>query len=307
MLRYILRRVLAAALTLFIAATLTFFIMNAVPGDPFASERATTAAAKAAMQAKYGLDLPLTQRYLNYMNSLLHGDMGVSYVQVKNKPVADLIATAFPVSARLGAIAICASIIVGIPLGCISAMYRGKWVDSVMRVLSTLGIAVPGFVVATTLMVVFAAGLKWLPATGLKSSASYIMPVITLALYPACYIARLMRSSLLDTISQDYIRTLRAKGISRTCIVFKHALRNALIPVITYFGPMVASILTGGIIAEHVFNIPGLGRYFVKSIESRDYTIIMATTIFYAFMLIAMTTLCDILYKVVDPRISLEK
>lgn len=248
----------------------------------------------------------LVVQYANYLKNLLHGDFGVSYVQAKNKPIMDIIKQAFPISAKIGAIAVVVATVIGIPLGCLSALRREKWQDNVIRVLSTVGIAVPGFVVATSFMILFAVKLKLVPASGLSSAAAYVLPVITLALSPCSYIARLMRSSMLDVIGQDYIRTARAKGMSEFITTFKHALRNSLIPVITYMGPMIANVLTGGFVVEKIFNIPGLGRYFVKSIESRDYTIIMGVTIFYAAILILMTLVCDIIYKLVDPRIKLD-
>ena len=306
MLKYLVKRIGTAVITLFVAATITFFVMNLVPGDPFMSEKAPTAAAKAAMEAKYGLDKPLVVQYANYLKNLLHGDFGVSYVQAKNKPIMDIIKQAFPISAKIGAIAVVVATVIGIPLGCLSALRREKWQDNVIRVLSTVGMAVPGFVVATSFMILFAVKLKLVPASGLSSAAAYVLPVITLALSPCSYIARLMRSSMLDVIGQDYIRTARAKGMSEFITTFKHALRNSLIPVITYMGPMIANVLTGGFVVEKIFNIPGLGRYFVKSIESRDYTIIMGVTIFYAAILILMTLVCDIIYKLVDPRIKLD-
>ena len=306
MLKYLVKRIGTAVITLFVAATITFFVMNLVPGDPFMSEKAPTAAAKAAMEAKYGLDKPLVVQYANYLKNLLHGDFGVSYVQAKNKPIMDIIKQAFPISAKIGAIAVVVATVIGIPLGCLSALRREKWQDNVIRVLSTVGIAVPGFVVATSFMILFAVKLKLVPASGLSSAAAYVLPVITLALSPCSYIARLMRSSMLDVIGQDYIRTARAKGMSEFITTFKHALRNSLIPVITYMGPMIANVLTGGFVVEKIFPIPGLGRYFVKSIESRDYTIIMGVTIFYAAILILMTLVCDIIYKLVDPRIKLD-
>ena len=306
MLKYLVKRIGTAVITLFVAATITFFVMNLVPGDPFMSEKAPTAAAKAAMEAKYGLDKPLVVQYANYLKNLLHGDFGVSYVQAKNKPIMDIIKQAFPISAKIGAIAVVVATVIGIPLGCLSALRREKWQDNVIRVLSTVGIAVPGFVVATSFMILFAVKLKLVPASGLSSAAAYVLPVVTLALSPCSYIARLMRSSMLDVIGQDYLRTARAKGMSEFITTFKHALRNSLIPVITYMGPMIANVLTGGFVVEKIFNIPGLGRYFVKSIESRDYTIIMGVTIFYAAILILMTLVCDIIYKLVDPRIKLD-
>ena len=303
--KYIVKRVGSALFTIFIAATITFFIMNLVPGDPFMSEKAPSEEVKKALEAKYGLDEPLIIQYKNYMLNLVKGDFGVSYKLQKNRQIVDIIKESFPTSARLGAFAILFAVTIGIPLGCIAALKRNKWVDNFIRVLSTLGISIPGFVVATTTMIIFTVNLKWLPTSGLKGPSSYILPVFPLGFYPMCYIARLMRSSMLESLSQDYIRTAKAKGMSSFIITFKHALRNSLIPVITYLGPLIASVLTGGFVVEQVFNIPGLGRYFVKALNGRDYMVIMGTTIFLATLIIMMNLVCDLLYKIVDPRIKL--
>ena len=306
MIKYLAKRIGTAVVTLFIAATITFFVMNLVPGDPFLTDKAPSEEAREALRAKYGLDKPLIVQYGNYMKNLAQGDLGVSYVQAKNKPIIDIIKQSFPVSAKVGGIAILVAFFIGVPLGCISALRREKWQDNVIRFISTLGIAVPGFVVATTLMLIFAVRLKMVPVSGLSKPSAYILPIIALSLSPMSYIARLMRSSMLDALGQDYIRTARAKGMSEMVTTFKHAMRNSLIPVITYMGPMIANVLTGGFVVESVFNIPGLGKYFVKSIQSRDYTIIMGTTIFYAAILIFCTLICDLVYKAVDPRIQLD-
>ena len=306
MAKFLAKRTATAVITLFIAATLTFFIMNMVPGDPFLTDKAPSEEVRLAMRAKYGLDQPLVVQYKNYIVNLLHGDLGVSYVQAKNKPVTTIIKQSFPVSAKVGGISVALAFVVGVPLGCISALRKDKWQDNIIRFISTLGVAVPGFVVATTLMLVFAAKLKWVPLSGLNKPSAYILPVVALALSPVSNIARMMRSSMLDALGQDYIRTARAKGMSEMVTTFKHAMRNSLIPVITYMAPMIANVLTGGFIVESVFNIPGLGRYFVKSIQNRDYTIIMGTTVFYAAILIFCTLICDIIYNLVDPRIKLD-
>ena len=305
MAKYLCKRLVTAVITLFIAATLTFFIMNLVPGDPFLSDKAPSEEAREALRAKYGLDQPLIVQYGNYLKNLVHGDLGVSYVQAKNKPITDIIAQSFPISARVGSIAILVSFFIGVPLGCISALRRERWQDNTIRVVSTLGVAIPGFLIATLLMLVFGAKLKWFPISGIRKSSGYVLPVIALSLSPMSYIARLMRSSMLDALGQDYIRTARAKGMSAYVTTFKHALRNSILPVITYMAPMIANVLTGGFVVEKIFGIPGLGSYFVKSIQSRDYTIIMGTTVFYAAILILCSLLCDILYKIVDPRIKL--
>lgn len=303
--KYIFKRILMAIFTIFIAATITFFLMKLVPGSPFASEKSNEIAQQALNQ-KYGLDKSIWEQYRIYLDQLLHGDLGVSYKLQKNVPVVTIIKQSFPISAKIGGMAIIFAILFGIPLGCISALKRGKWQDSVIRIVSTLGIAVPSFVIATGSMLLFAIKLKLLPTYGLSTPSSYILPVFTLGFYPMCYIARLMRSSMLDTLGQDYIRTARAKGMSQMVVTFKHALRNSLIPIITYLGPLVAFTLVGGFVVEKVFNIPGLGRYFIKAIDARDYNLIMGTTVFLATFVIFMNLVCDVLYKLVDPRIKLE-
>lgn len=303
--KYIFKRILMAIFTIFVAATITFFLMKLVPGSPFASEKSNEIAQQALNQ-KYGLDKSIWEQYRIYLDQLLHGDLGVSYKLQKNVPVVTIIKQSFPISAKIGGMAIIFAILFGIPLGCISALKRGKWQDSVIRIVSTLGIAVPSFVIATGSMLLFAIKLKLLPTYGLSTPSSYILPVFTLGFYPMCYIARLMRSSMLDTLGQDYIRTARAKGMSQMVVTFKHALRNSLIPIITYLGPLVAFTLVGGFVVEKVFNIPGLGRYFIKAIDARDYNLIMGTTVFLATFVIFMNLVCDVLYKLVDPRIKLE-
>ncbi|HBI91448.1 MAG TPA: ABC transporter permease [Terrisporobacter glycolicus] len=303
--KFVFKRILMAIFTIFIAATITFFLMKLVPGSPFASEKANEIAQQ-ALNEKYGLDKPVFEQYKIYLQQLLHGDLGVSYKLQRNVPVMTIIKQSFPISAKIGAMSIIFAILFGIPLGCLSALKREKWQDSVIRVISTLGIAVPSFVIATASMLLFAIQLKILPTYGLSDPSSYILPVFTLGFYPMCYITRLMRSSMLDALGQDYIRTARAKGMSEFVVTFKHALKNSLIPVITYLGPLVAFTLVGGFVVEKVFNIPGLGRYFIKAIDARDYNIIMGTTVFLATFVILMNLLCDVLYKLVDPRIKLD-
>ena len=303
--KFIFKRVLMAIFTIFVAATITFFLMKLVPGSPFASEKANEIAQQ-ALNEKYGLDKPVFEQYTIYLKQWLHGDLGISYKLQRNVPVLTIIKQSFPISAKIGAMAIIFAILFGIPLGCLSALKREKWQDSVIRVISTLGIAVPSFVIATASMLLFAIQLNILPTYGLSGPSSYILPVFTLGFYPMCYITRLMRSSMLDALGQDYIRTARAKGMSEFVVTFKHALKNSLIPVITYLGPLVAFTLVGGFVVEKVFNIPGLGRYFIKAIDARDYNIIMGTTVFLASFVILMNLVCDILYKLVDPRIKLD-
>lgn len=279
--------------------------MNLIPGGPFLSEKAVTPATQAALEEKYGLNVSKPEQYVNYMNGLLHGDLGLSLKQ-KGRTANDIILSTFPVSARLGGISILVALVIGISLGSLAAMCRGKWGDQLIMVVSTLGIAVPSFVVATTLMKIFGVELKWLPTMGLSTPLHYILPVFTLAFYPMAYITRLMRSSMLDALNQDYIRTARAKGVSKFKMLFKHALRNAIIPIITYAGPLLAYTVSGSFVVEKIFNIPGLGREFINCITGRDYPMVMSTTIFLATLLVLMNVVVDILYKVVDPRIKLK-
>ncbi len=305
MTKYIVKRILFGVLTAFVVATLTFFIMNLVPGGPFLAEKAVTPQAQAAMEAKYGLDKPLFVQYLTYMGDILHGDMGMS-LKKRGFTVNDIIRNKFPVSAKLGLLAVLVSVLIGVPLGSLAAYNRGKALDNIIIVFSTAGIAVPTFLSSTLMMYFLSVKLKLLPSLGLETPSSYIMPVLALSLYPASYIARLMRSSMLDVIGQDYMRTARAKGVSTFKMIFKHALRNAILPVVTYLGPLLAYLMTGSFIVEKIFTIPGLGSEFVAAIPSRDYPLIMGTTIFLACLIIMMNVLVDIAYAFIDPRIKLK-
>lgn len=303
--KYILKRIALAFVTIWAVATITFFLMNLVPGGPFLSEKAISPAATKALEAKYGLDKPMAERYFTYISDAAHGDFGDSLKQ-RGRTVMDIIATKFPVSARLGGMAVVLALCVGVPLGVLAAYKRGTFIDSLFSVIATCGIAVPGFVICTLLLYVFGVKLQWLPTLGLKSAQSYIMPVVALAAYPTSYIMRLMRSSMLDVLGQDYMRTAKAKGLSQKVSLFKHALRNAILPIITYVGPMLAYTLTGSFVTEKIFTIPGLGGEFIKAINGRDYTMIMGTTIFLATIMIVMNVIVDIVYKLVDPRIKLK-
>ena len=305
MVKYAIKRIGMGLLTLFIVATLTFFLMNAVPGGPFVAEKSISKEAQAALEAKYGMDKPLVVQYKNYMLSAVQGDFGWSLKQ-RGRTVSDIIATKFPVSARLGGTAMVVALAVGIPMGCVAAYNRGKWADNAIIFFATCGVAVPSFVTSTLLLYVFGSKLRILPTIGLDTPLHYIMPVIALSFYPTAYIARLMRSSLLDVMGQDYMRTARAKGASNFSILFKHALRNAILPVITYVGPMLAGLLVGSFVVEKIFTVPGLGREFVSAITNRDYTMVMGTTIFLAALVIAINVIVDILYTFIDPRIKLK-
>lgn len=305
MAKYIIKRLLLAAITIFVVATLTFFLMNAVPGGPYEAEKAISPQAKAALEAKFGLDQPLGKQYLTYMNNLLHGDFGPSLKQ-RGREVKDIIFTKFPVSARLGGISVLVALCLGIPLGCLAALNRGKVADSIIIVIATCGIAVPSFVICSVSMYFFGVKMSLLPTVGIATWKHYIMPVFALSFYPTAYIARLMRSSMLDVLGQDYMRTAKAKGVSEAVMLFKHALRNAILPVVTYVGPMLAYTLTGSFIVEKIFTIPGLGGEFVSSITNRDYMMIMGTTIFLATIMVIMNVIVDIVYKLIDPRINLK-
>ena len=281
MFKYIIKRIGLAIVTIWAVATITFFLMNLVPGGPFLSEKAVSPKAMAALEAKYGLDKPLFEQYITYLTDALHGDFGDSLKQ-RGRTVTSIIVTKFPVSARVGGVAVLVALLLGIPLGCIAAMHRGKFLDNLISVISTCGIAVPSFVICTVLMYFLGVHLKILPTYGLTSWKHYVMPVMALSFYPMAYIMRLMRSSMLDVLGQDYMRTCKAKGVSQAVSIFKHALRNAILPVITYVGPMLAYTLTGSFVVEKIFTIPGLGGEFIKAINGRDYTMIMGTTIFLA-------------------------
>ena len=305
MAKYVIKRVAMGIFSVFVVATLTFFIMNLVPGGPFVAEKSISAAAQQALNEKYGLDKPLGVQYVNYMNSLLHGDMGLSLKQ-RGRTVNQIIAEKLPVSCRTAGIAVAVALCLGIPMGCISAYNRGKWADNLIIVLATCGIAIPSFISSVLLLYTFGMNLQILPTIGLNEPAAYIMPVTALAIYPTAYITRLMRSSLMGVMGQHYMRTARAKGVSSVKILFKHALRNAILPIVTYVGPMLAALMTGSFVVEKIFTIPGLGRDFVTAITSRDYTLIMGTTILLATMVIIANVIVDILYKVIDPRIKLK-
>lgn len=305
MARYLVKRVLLAIVTVWLVATLTFSLMFMVPGGPFLAEKAPSQATIEALNKKYGLDQPKIVQYKNYMVNLAKGDMGVSIKQ-RGRTVKDLIFTGFKVSARVGGMAVLVAVCIGVPLGCIAALNRGKWLDNLIVIIATCGVAVPAFVVGTVLMVILSVKLNLLPTYGLTSWKHYIMPVISLAFYPTSYITRLMRSSMLEVMGQDYIRTARSKGVSQAVMLFKHALRNAILPVVTYLGPLIAYTVTGSFVVEKIFTIPGLGNAFISSITGRDYTMIMGTTIFLATIVIFMNLVVDIAYKIIDPRIQLK-
>ena len=302
---YVLKRIGLAILTIWVVITITFFVMHAVPGGPFVGEKATTPAVQAAMEAKYGLDKPVLEQYFTYLGDIvLRFDFGPSLKQ-RGRQVIDIIADGMKVSAKLGLIAAFGALVVGIVLGAVAALRRNKVIDKVIMVITTAFVSMPSFIAGALLLTIFAVSLHLLPANGAQKNG-LILPVVTLALYPMAYITRLTRSSMLDVLGQDYIRTARAKGVPGFKVIFGHALKNSLIPVITYFGPMLAYIVTGSIVVEQIFAVPGIGRAFVNSITGRDYPLIMGTTIILACLSIIMNLVSDLLYKIVDPRIELD-
>ena len=305
MLFYILKRVLLALLTIWIVITVTFFVMHSVPGGPFVGEKAISKEAQAALEAKYGLDKPLWEQYTTYLRDIVtRFDFGPSLKQ-RGRRVIDIIMDGMKTSAKLGLIAAAYAAVLGITLGAVAALRRNTLLDKTIMVITTAFVSMPSFIMGSFLLIIFSTKLGWLPANG-ASQGGLILPIITLGLYPMAYITRLTRSSMLDVLGQDYIRTARAKGVSGTKIIFGHALKNSLIPVITYFGPMLAFIVTGSMVVEQIFAVPGIGRQFVSSITNRDYTMIMGTTIFLASLIVIMNLVSDLLYKAVDPRIEFD-
>ena len=300
---YTLKRFGMALLTIFLVISITFFVMHAIPASPFNSEKAKSDEVIAALEAKYGFDKPVPVQFLNYLKNILHGDFGLSTKWI-GSTVADLISGALPYSARLGLCAASVAIIFGVVLGAIAALNRGNLLDKVIQVATTGLVSMPNFVIATLLLIVFALKLGWLP-TMANQPGGMILPTISLSLYPMAYITRLERSSMLDVLGQDYIRTARAKGVKNFKVIFKHALKNAMGPVVTYAGPMLAYILTGSMVVENIFSVPGLGRLFVNSMLRTDYMMIMGVTIVLATMIVIMNFLADIVYKLLDPRIDL--
>lgn len=305
MLKYILKRVVSSIITIWFVITVTFILMHAIPGGPFTTDRKLPPAVLQNLNVKYGLDKPLSGQYVVYLKDLVHGDLGPS-MTTEGLTVNQVIANSFPASLKVGACAIFFALIIGVILGIIAALQQGKFWDNFCMVISTMGVAVPSMILAPILIYVFAVKLEWLPAVGLDVPSNYIMPAVALGLYYMSFISRLVRSSLVDVIKLDYIKVARAKGLSKGKIILKHALRNSLIPLITYLGPITAGVLTGSFVIETVFGIPGIGREFVQSISNRDYTTTLGVTVFFCVLLIVANFIVDLLYMAVDPRIKLE-
>lgn len=306
MAKYIFRRFISIILTLFILATITFFMMHSVPGGPFDTEKKLPPELEEAMLEKYDLNLPVYQQYFNYMKDLVKLDLGPSFKN-QGEMVNEMIISRFPVSARVGIMAIVMLLVIGIPMGLITGFNSGSIIDRVVIAISTFGIVVPSFVLATILLYIFSVKLQIFPFYGIQDSKGFILPAISLAGFSVAYFAKLTRSSVLDVMSQDYIITADAKGLKKSTIIFKHVLKNAMIPVITVLGPAIASLLTGTFVIEKIFGLPGIGKYFVEGIANRDYGVIMGITLFYALILSIMILIVDLLYAVIDPRIDVKE
>ncbi|MBR6781478.1 MAG: ABC transporter permease [Clostridia bacterium] len=303
MARYFVKRILLAVFTILIICAITFFTMHAVPGGPFNSEKALDPATVNALNERYGLNEPVFVQFINWMKGLLHGDLGVS---LKNgREISRIIGESFPISAKLGLMAMAVALSLGTVLGSLAALMRNKLPDRIIVFMSTLFTAVPSFVLATLLLLIFCITLQWVPVWN-ANDPNYVLPVIALAAYPMAYTTRLAKTSMLDALGQDYIRTAKSKGVSRPKIIFKHALRNSMIPIITYAGPQIAYIITGSMVVETIFTVGGIGSKFITAINDRDYTMIMATTVFLATLMVIANLICDLLYKVVDPRIKFD-
>ncbi|KON91890.1 peptide ABC transporter permease [Rossellomorea marisflavi] len=303
---YLLKRLVSMVITLWLIITLTFFLMHAIPGSPFNEERNTSEAVQKNLEAHYHLDEPLLVQYGLYLKSLMTLDFGPSITK-PSQTVNDLLSRGFPISFELGMITLIIAVISGITLGIVAALRHNGFIDYMAMTFAVLGISIPNFVMATMLIQQFAVYWEILPVATWQSWRHMILPTLALATGPMAIIARLTRSSMLEVLTQDYIRTARAKGLSPWKIVFKHALRNALMPVVTILGTLAAGILTGTFVIEQIFAIPGMGKYFVESINQRDYPVIMGTTVFYSAFLIVMLFLVDVAYGLLDPRIKLHK
>lgn len=302
---YLAKRLLGACVVLWAIITITFGLMHAIPGGPFTQEKKLPPAVMATVEARYHLDEPLWSQYVDYVRHAAVLDLGPSY-KYPGKTVNDIIAETFPVSAQLGIISLLLAIGAGVLAGMAAAWYKNTWIDYAMMIGATLGVSVPSFILAAVLIQLFAFTWPILPAALWKGPAYVILPALALAAQPTAFIMRLTRSSLLDALGQDYIRTARSWGIGTRSLICRHALRNALLPVVSYIGPLAAALLTGSFIVETIFAIPGLGRHFVTSIYNRDYTVILGITIFYSFLIMMMNLLIDVIYPLLDPRITID-
>lgn len=302
MIGYLIRRVLWIIPVLFAVSIITFTLMHAVPGGPWAAEKSLPEATEARLNAKYGLDQPIPVQYVNWVADLIQLDLGPSY-KYRDRTVNDIIADGIMVTVQLGLMAFALSVIVGIPLGVISALGHNRWPDNVSTSISIVGIATPSFVAAIVLILVFSVFLHWFPTNGWKGPETWVLPTVALSLFPIATIARYTRASMLEVTRKDYIRTAQSKGLHDRAVVSRHMIRNALIPVVTILGPILAFLVTGSFIIESVFSIPGIGRFYVTAIAQRDYGVLMATTVIYAFAVAFLNLVVDVLYAYIDPRI----
>jgi oligopeptide transport system permease protein len=303
---WVFKKIVSAALTLFLLSTLTFFLIRVAPGGPFDSDHAWPPEIKANIDRKYGLDQPVTVQYAQWLKDVVHGDFRESF-QYMGRPVTEMIGESLPASLLLGGWALLVSILFGIPLGCLAAWKRGTWLDSSSMFIAVAGISLPSYLVASLLILYFSLHLMWLPPALWEGWDSMILPIATLSLRPLAIIARLTRASMLETLSSDYIRTAYAKGLSPARVIFKHALRNSLIPVLTMIGPLAAGLVTGSFVIETVFQIPGMGRFFVQGVLNRDYPLVMGITLVYGVILIASNFVTDLMYGWTDPRIRIKE
>lgn len=298
------KRIGYAIATLFVLSLLTFFMMRALPGDPFIGERSLPDATMKALEAKYGLDKPVMEQFLIYMKNALHGDFGVS-MSFEGREISDIIADAFPYSFDLGIRSLIFATIMGILLGTLAAVKRGSSWDTVSMLIAIIGVSIPSFLIGALLQYILGVKLKWLPVTGWKTFKHTLLPSFALSFGSIATISRLMRTSMLDVLGQDYIKTAKSKGLSQSKIIWKHAVRNAIMPVITVLGPIAAGVLTGTFVIENLFAIPGLGKMFVLGVQQQDYTLISGTTLFYGAFLIIACLIVDLLYGLIDPRVKL--
>jgi len=304
MIRYMLRRLGGMVLAMFFIVSVTFFLMKAVPGGPFALDKKLPQAIERNINEKYHLNDPLMIQYKDYLLSTLKFDFGPSF-KYQSRTVNEIIYEGFPVSAQLGFVAVSIALVLGVFLGVVSALKQNKFVDYLAMLIATLGFSLPSFVTAGLLMYIFVYKLNWFPPAMWGTWQHMILPAVTLSFFPMAAVARLMRFSLIEVLKADYIKTAKAKGLRGRTVVYRHGVRNAVMPLVTYLGPMIAVIFTGSFIVEHIFNIPGLGKYFVTGIQNRDYTLIMGTTVFYSGFLMILNLVVDILYVFVDPRVQL--
>lgn len=304
--KYLFKRFIMSLVTIWAVITITFFLMHSIPGNPFNQEGKMPPAVYENLQKKYGLDKPKSEQYVIYLKNLLRGDFGDS-MKSRVETVNDMIERGFPVSAYIGAEALLFALLIGPALGAMAALYQNKFPDYLSMMIAIIGISVPSFIMGTVLIQFIAKNVSWIPIGGWGTFKHTLLPALSLSLMPLAYTARLMRSSMLEVLGQDYIKTAKSKGIKRSAVILKHAVRNAILPIISVLGTLISNLLVGSFVVEKIFGIPGLGSFFVKSIVSRDYTLIMGTTIFYSMILIVMLFLVDIAYILIDPRIRLTK